>query len=159
VSTTVTPGEQRVIDNGALVAWSSTTSYTMGLVRAPLPTCFSALSGSVSESEVVGLVGGACTTGHPFPPLHPAKQPLELQSSPSEPIPSPPHCAIHLSTAVRVRVCHPSAWSGGSRVAIPVAPITEGDANCVQASQGGNLIGNAIRSYATGEGFVCRFTG
>lgn len=52
------PGEQRVIDNGALVAWSSNTSYTMGL-----------------------------------------------------------------------------------------------------ASQGGNIFGNALRSYATGEGFVCRFTG
>ena len=41
----------------------------------------------------------------------------------------------------------------------PVPPITEGDASCVQASQGGNIFGNAIRSYATGEGFVCRFTG
>jgi hypothetical protein len=81
---------------------------------------------------------------------HPAKQPLETQSSLSV-VFVLPRCAVHLSMA--------RVWSGGSRVAVPVSPVTEGDANCVQASQGGNIFGNALRSYATGEGFVCRFTG
>ena len=46
-------------------------------------------------------------------------------------------------------------WVGKLRTLLPLT-VGLGDA---QASQGGNMIGNAIRSYATGEGFVCRFTG